>query len=60
MLAGDVDWAAVKKALDEIEYDDVLTAELAPYSINPYQLAEDASRHMDVILASGSTVGNHS
>lgn len=60
LLAGDVDWAAVKKALDEIEYDDVLTAELAPYSINPYQLAEDASRHMDVILASGSTVGNHS
>jgi L-ribulose-5-phosphate 3-epimerase len=56
LLSGDVDWPAVKEALDEIGYNDVITAELSAYSINPYQLAEDTARHMDVILKSNSKV----
>jgi hexulose-6-phosphate isomerase len=52
LLAGDVNWAAVMKALKEIKYDDVLTAELSPYLIAPQELANDTARHMDVILSS--------
>lgn len=52
LLAGDVNWAAVMKALKEIKYDDVLTAELSPYLIAPQELANDTARQMDVILSS--------
>ncbi|WP_010268623.1 sugar phosphate isomerase/epimerase family protein [Paenibacillus senegalensis] len=50
LLAGDVNWQAVKSALTEIGYSDTITAELSPYAADPYQLIYDTSRHMDVII----------
>lgn len=50
LLSGDVDWDAVRTALAEIGYDDVLTAELGIYAKAPEQLIFDTSRHMDVIM----------
>ena len=58
LLAGDVDWPAVISSLEEIGYNDVITAELSAYAINPYQLAEDTSRHMDVIIESSKKTVN--
>lgn len=58
LLAGDVNWPAVVEALEEIGYNDTLTAELSPYAINPKQLPIDTACHMDVILASSSKVRN--
>ncbi|KKI92484.1 xylulose 5-phosphate 3-epimerase [Bacillus sp. SA1-12] len=58
LLAGDVNWSAVMEALEEIGYDDVLTAELSPYAIGPKQLPIDTVRHMDVILSTHSKVKN--
>ncbi|OAS82509.1 MULTISPECIES: sugar phosphate isomerase/epimerase family protein [Metabacillus] len=58
LLAGDVNWSAVVEALEEIGYDDVITAELSPYAIGPKQLPIDTARHMEVILASQSKVKN--
>jgi hexulose-6-phosphate isomerase len=58
LLAGDVNWPAVVEALEEIGYDDVITAELSPYTIGPKQLPIDTARHMDVILASHDKVKN--
>ncbi len=51
LLAGDVDYIAVKKAFDEIGYDGWVTAEMIP----PYKLYSDAiiyntSKSMDRIL----------
>lgn len=51
LLAGDVDYIAVKKAFDEIGYDGWVTAEMIP----PYKLYSDAiiyntSKSMDKIL----------
>lgn len=50
LLAGDVNWAAVRSALQEIGYADTLTAELTAYSADPHQLIYDTSRHLDVII----------
>ncbi|MGM7722778.1 sugar phosphate isomerase/epimerase family protein [Metabacillus sp. Hm71] len=58
LLAGDVNWSAVMEALEEIGYDDVLTAELSPYAIGPKQLPIDTARHMDVILSAHTKVKN--
>lgn len=51
LLAGDVNWPEVAKALTEIGYDDSITAELTPYKVGPQYLAEDTARHMEVILS---------
>ncbi|MBS4206024.1 sugar phosphate isomerase/epimerase family protein [Lederbergia citrea] len=53
LLAGDVNWKAVIAALDEIGYEDTLTAELSPYALCPSTLADDTARHLDVILKKG-------
>lgn len=50
LLSGDVDWDAVRSSLDEIGYDDVITAELSPYKKAPLQMIRDTARHMKVIL----------
>ncbi|MEK3724532.1 sugar phosphate isomerase/epimerase family protein [Paenibacillus sp. FSL H8-0034] len=50
LLAGDVDWNAVRIALNEIGYNDVLTAELTAYTSAPEQLIFDTARHLGVIM----------
>lgn len=50
LLSGDVDWVAVHAALNEIGYDDTITAELSPYQTAPLQLIEDTARHLDVFV----------
>ncbi|MDF2814355.1 MAG: xylulose 5-phosphate 3-epimerase [Paenibacillus sp.] len=50
LLAGDVNWKAVREALQEIGYTDTLTAELTAYAVDPYQMVYDTSRHLDVII----------
>lgn len=52
LLAGDVNWPKVRSALQEIGYDDVITAELTPYGQVPLQMIFDTARHMNVILGS--------
>lgn len=56
LLAGDVNWKEVYKALEEIGYDDTITAELTAYDIGPRTLAEDTVRHMNTIMETGSKV----
>ena len=41
LLAGDVDWHAVRQALVEIGYDGYVTAELTPYACHSTQLPVD-------------------
>ncbi|MBG9785077.1 sugar phosphate isomerase/epimerase family protein [Shouchella lehensis] len=55
LLAGDVNWQAVMKELQEIGYNGELTAELTPYAYDPAALAYDTSRQMDLLLASQIT-----
>ena len=51
LLEGDVPWAAVMEALEEIGYDGPVTAEMMPpYPYYPERLIEATSRSMDVIL----------
>ena len=50
LLAGDVDWKAVRAALREVGYDDYITAELSPYASDTRRLIHDASAHMDIIM----------
>jgi len=50
LLSGHVNWKAVMKELRAIEYEDTLVAELTPYELCDYTLAEDTARHIDVIL----------
>ncbi len=50
LLAGDVNWTEVRLALQEIGYNDVLTAEIDPYASYPEQLIFDTARHIDVII----------
>ncbi len=50
LLAGDVDWSAVRGALDDIGYTDYLTAELSPYAAHPEQLIHDTARHLSLIF----------
>jgi len=50
LLAGDVNWPAVREALEEIGYADTVTAEIGRYAHSPFQAVYDAARQMDVIL----------
>ncbi|MBP1996033.1 sugar phosphate isomerase/epimerase family protein [Paenibacillus eucommiae] len=50
LLAGDVNWKAVREALQEIGYTDTVTAELGIYAADPLQLIYDTSRHLDIIF----------
>lgn len=51
LLEGDVPWAAVMDALEEIGYDGPVTAEMMPpYPHHPERLIEATSRSMDAIL----------
>lgn len=50
LLSGDVRWKAVREALREIGYDDVLTAEISGYAEYPLQAVYDTARHLDVII----------
>jgi L-ribulose-5-phosphate 3-epimerase len=51
LLAGDINWAAVRKALNEIGYTDTLTAELDAYKSTPDQLIYDTARHIEFIIS---------
>jgi L-ribulose-5-phosphate 3-epimerase len=53
LLSGDVNWIAVREALQAIGYDGPLTAELTAYTHAPYQLAYDTARHLQVIINGG-------
>ncbi len=51
LLEGDVPWAAVMDAIDEIGYDGPVTAEMMPpYPHHPERLIEATSKSMDAIL----------
>ncbi|MCV9886358.1 sugar phosphate isomerase/epimerase family protein [Metabacillus halosaccharovorans] len=50
LLAGDVNWDNVIKALKEVGYNDTVTAEITPYKLDPRPLAEDTSRNMEYIF----------
>ncbi len=50
LLAGDVNWDAVRSSLSEVGYDDVITAELSAYKKAPVQMIYDTARHMKVII----------
>lgn len=52
LLAGDVNWIAVRHELEKIGYQDTLTAELSPYELCGYTLANDTARHIDIIINS--------
>ncbi|MGZ9583973.1 sugar phosphate isomerase/epimerase family protein [Paenibacillus marinisediminis] len=52
LLAGDVNWIEVRRALKDIGYSDSLTAELDAYASFPDQLVYDTARHLDVIIGS--------
>lgn len=54
LLAGNVNWKNVIKALTDIGYNDTLTAELNPYDLGPDLLARETSRSLDVIIEAGS------
>ncbi|WP_066189726.1 MULTISPECIES: sugar phosphate isomerase/epimerase family protein [Gracilibacillus] len=53
LLAGDVNWKEVSKALKEIGYDGPVTAELSPYKLDPKTLAIDTARHIQLIINAG-------
>lgn len=50
LLAGDVNWAAVRGALKDVGYDDYLTAEVSPYRQYPGSLIADTARHLRIII----------
>jgi len=51
LLAGDVEWPEVIRALKEVGYDGPVTAEMIPgYKYHPEVLIENTSRAMDAIL----------
>ena len=37
-LQGDLDWAAIERALSDVGYDDWITAEVSPYETHPEQM----------------------
>lgn len=49
LLSGSVNWNEVRRALNEIGYTDTVTAELTPYSADPYQMVYDTSAQLDII-----------
>ena len=51
LLQGSVNWKEVRLALQEIGYDDYLTAELPLYTSYGDQMVLDTSRHIDRIIA---------
>lgn len=50
LLAGAVNWPAVRRELERIGYDGPVTAELAPYPHFPLQHLRDTARHIRVII----------
>ncbi|GAB2567347.1 sugar phosphate isomerase/epimerase family protein [Gracilibacillus alcaliphilus] len=53
LLAGDVNWKEVSKALKELGYDGPVTAELSAYKLDPKALAIDTARHIELIINAG-------
>ncbi|CEI80497.1 L-ribulose-5-phosphate 3-epimerase UlaE [Oceanobacillus oncorhynchi] len=53
LLAGDVNWQAVSKALKELGYKGPLTAELSPYKLDTKALADDTAKHIELIIDAG-------
>lgn len=53
LLAGDINWASVKQSLDDISYNDYITAELTPYSSHPEVLVEHTAVAIDKIFGLG-------
>ncbi|RAV12687.1 sugar phosphate isomerase/epimerase family protein [Paenibacillus contaminans] len=54
LLSGDVNWTAVREALQEIGYSDTLTAEVGIYNETPLQTVYDTARHIGVIIGEGA------
>ncbi|WP_409342988.1 sugar phosphate isomerase/epimerase family protein [Paenibacillus sp. MBLB4367] len=54
LLSGDVNWTAVREALQEIGYTDTLTAEVGIYKETPLQTVYDTARHIGVIIGEGA------
>ncbi|NQS90675.1 sugar phosphate isomerase/epimerase [Patescibacteria group bacterium] len=55
LLEGDVNWREVIRALEDIDYNDYLTAEILPaYSQHPEALLYNISKSMDFILGKNS------
>jgi len=55
LLEGDVNWREVIRALEEIDYNDYLTAEILPaYPQHPKALLYNISKSMDFILGKNS------
>ncbi len=50
LLSGDVDWKAVRSSLQQVGYDDYITAEVSPYTVDPHQMIYDASAQMSAII----------
>jgi L-ribulose-5-phosphate 3-epimerase len=50
LLQGDVNWPAVRAALEEIGYEDYVTAELGPYQYFPEVMLQHTSSSIDAIL----------
>ncbi|MDM8099085.1 MULTISPECIES: sugar phosphate isomerase/epimerase family protein [Oceanobacillus] len=53
LLAGDVNWQAISKALKELGYKGPLTAELSPYKLDTKALAVDTAKHIELIIDAG-------
>jgi len=53
LLAGDVNWPEVMKALREVGYEGPLTAEVFPYRHHPGVLIRNTSAAMDAIMSKG-------
>ncbi|MGN8644806.1 sugar phosphate isomerase/epimerase family protein [Gracilibacillus sp. HCP3S3_G5_1] len=57
LLAGDVNWLEVSKALHEIGYSGPITAELSSYKLDPKALAIDTARHIELIIHANKKEG---
>lgn len=53
LLSGDVDWGRTRAALEDIQYDDYVTAELSPYDLHDDLLAAHASTAINRIFDLG-------
>jgi L-ribulose-5-phosphate 3-epimerase len=51
LLAGDVDWPAVRSALVDIGYDGYVTAEVEPYRHHAHRIALDVAGQLSAILS---------
>lgn len=54
LLAGGVDWQAVRQALEQIGYTGPLTAEISPYAYSATQAIYDTAKQLDVIIGKES------